>query len=95
MYRYLIGIFYFFGLYKKLWQYASIGELAAIMGAVTVGAAAIIAYTYFVMAPVLPMPRSVFSADMVIKYGFPLAVLAWPGVCSKITPRQPRGGSRF
>lgn len=66
-----IGIFYFFGLYKKLWQYASIGELVAIMGAVTVGAAAIIAYTYFVMAPpVLPMPRSVFLLTWLLNMVF-------------------------
>lgn len=56
-----VGTFYFLGLYKKLWQYASIGELISIIGAVTFGAAANIAYTYFIMdVPALPMPRSVF-----------------------------------
>lgn len=66
-----IGTFYFFGLYKKLWQYASIGELIAILGAVTFGTAAIVAYTYFIIeSPALPIPRSVFLLTWLLNVVF-------------------------
>jgi FlaA1/EpsC-like NDP-sugar epimerase len=34
----VIGTFYLFGLYKRMWQYASVGELLAIIGAVSISA---------------------------------------------------------
>lgn len=37
--------FYVFGLYRRLWRYASISELIAIVGAVTIGSAILWAYT--------------------------------------------------
>lgn len=43
-------VFYIFGLYNKLWQYASIGELISIIFAVTVAAAGTITIVYF-LAP--------------------------------------------
>ncbi len=53
--------FYFFGLYKRLWQYASIGELLSVVGAVTVGTAVNVSLTYFIIeGGSLPLPRSVF-----------------------------------
>ena len=56
----MVATFYFFGLYKKLWQYASIGELVSILAAVTFGGAVTIAYTYFVSINLsVLMPRSV------------------------------------
>lgn len=48
-----IGTFYLFGLYKRLWQYASVGELFAITGAVTVGSVLIIGLT-LLCGPLLP-----------------------------------------
>ncbi|HHX59009.1 MAG TPA: polysaccharide biosynthesis protein, partial [Candidatus Moranbacteria bacterium] len=66
-----IVTFYFFGLYKKLWQYASIGELVSIIAAVSVGTAAIISYTYFMIeGSALPMPRSVFLLTWLLNIGF-------------------------
>ena len=57
----LILCFYFFGLYKRLWQYASIGELLSVVGAVTVGTAVNVSLTYFIIeGGSLPLPRSVF-----------------------------------
>ena len=45
-----LSVFYIFGLYNKLWQYASIGELISIIFAVTVAAAGTITVVYF-LAP--------------------------------------------
>lgn len=52
-----LAVFYIFGLYNKLWQYASIGELVSIIFAVTVGTAGTVALVYF-LAP-LRFPHSV------------------------------------
>ncbi|WP_174520445.1 polysaccharide biosynthesis protein [Desulfolucanica intricata] len=52
----LVGFFYIFKLYQKVWAYASVGELVAIAKAVSVGTAAVIAITFFVSTP---LPRSV------------------------------------
>lgn len=57
----LLTCFYAFGLYHRLWQYASVGELLQIVGAVTMGTLLEIAYAYFQMEDrVFPLPRSVF-----------------------------------
>jgi FlaA1/EpsC-like NDP-sugar epimerase len=42
-----LAVFYVFGLYKRLWQYASTGELLSILFAVTVGTAGTISAVYF------------------------------------------------
>ncbi|MBS3976856.1 MAG: polysaccharide biosynthesis protein [Syntrophomonadaceae bacterium] len=55
-----LGCFYAFGLYNRLWQYASVGELVNIVSAVTVGTVVKIAYLHFQMeGGVFPLPRSV------------------------------------
>ncbi len=52
--------FYSFRLYKRLWQYASVGELLSIVLATVVGSMASISVAYFLMEPGLfPLPRSV------------------------------------
>ncbi|MEM5816900.1 MAG: polysaccharide biosynthesis protein, partial [Desulfitobacterium hafniense] len=43
-----LSVFYIFGLYNKLWQYASIGELISIIFAVTVATAGTITVVYFI-----------------------------------------------
>jgi len=56
-----LACFYFFGLYNRLWRYASIGELITVIIAVSVGTAIILALSYFLILPgVLPLPRSVY-----------------------------------
>jgi len=53
--------FYIFRLYHRLWKYASIGELTAIIGAVSVGTLANIALTYFItLGTDVVVPRSIF-----------------------------------
>ena len=51
-----IGIFYFYGLYHRIWHYARIRDLIAIVGAVTLAQALIFIVT--LMAEI-PVPRSV------------------------------------
>jgi len=56
-----IVVFYAFGLYKRLWQYASIGELLAVVYSVTAGTVLNISIAYFAMqGGNFPFPRSVF-----------------------------------
>jgi len=53
--------FYYFRLYKRLWQYASIGELLSIVMATAVGSMAGVSLAYFRMVPgFFPLPRTVF-----------------------------------
>lgn len=52
-----LAVFYVFGLYKRLWQYASTGELLLIVFAATVGTAATVTVVYF-LAP-MRFPHSV------------------------------------
>lgn len=62
---------YAFGLYKRLWQYASIGELLSIVGAVTVGTLANVTYAYFQMqGGTFPLPRSVFALSWMLNILF-------------------------
>jgi FlaA1/EpsC-like NDP-sugar epimerase len=49
----VIGLFWTCGLYRRLWEYASIGELLAIVGAVTGSSALIFGYSQF-FDPLLP-----------------------------------------
>lgn len=57
----LIGSFYLLGLYNRLWQYASVGELFAVITAVSLGTMANTALVYFIMqGGKLPLPRSIF-----------------------------------
>lgn len=52
-----LGVFFLFGLYNKLWQYASIGEMLSIVFAVTVGTIGTVAAVYLI-AP-MRLPHSV------------------------------------
>lgn len=51
-----IAIFYAFKLYNRIWAYASMGELFALLQAVTLGSLAAIAVTFFTHAQ---LPRSI------------------------------------
>lgn len=53
----LLFAFHFFGLYRNMWRYASVGEMLSILYAVTVGAAFTITLIYFI-APIR-LPHSV------------------------------------
>ncbi len=53
----LLFAFHFFGLYRNMWRYASVGEMLSIVYAVTIGAALTITVIYFI-APIR-LPHSV------------------------------------
>lgn len=55
-----IACLYAFGLYKRLWKYASIGELLSIFYAITAGSILTLVVSYFFAGGALPLPRSVF-----------------------------------
>ena len=62
-------VFYFFGLYRRLWVYASINELKLIAVAVTVSSivvAAIFTALKYLAWPTIGFPRSVLAIDWVI-----------------------------
>ena len=56
-----LASFYVFGLYARMWQYASINDLLSIVGAVTAGIFVNISLAYFYMqGGKFPLPRTVF-----------------------------------
>lgn len=55
----LLFAFYFFGLYRNIWRYASVGEMLSIVYAVTVGAGVTISLVYFIAPMRLPHSVSV------------------------------------
>ncbi len=68
---YLTGIFLLFyfslGLYKKMWQYASVEELLSIVKAVSIATVASIAFIYYIE---IRLPRSFFILSWVLNILF-------------------------
>ena len=62
-----LSVFYFMGLYNRLWRYASIRELLSIVGAVTLNSLFLIIYTYLVD---LSLPRSIYVLNWMINVVF-------------------------
>lgn len=62
-----LSTFYIFGLYNRLWRYASINELLTICGAVTVSSLIIFAYTFAIE---MKLPRSVHILSWLFNIGF-------------------------
>ena len=56
-----LAIFYFFGLYRRFWRYASIHELRILIQASMVSSLAVLAFSYGMGT--LPIPRSVLVVD--------------------------------
>ncbi len=54
-----VGSFYFFGLYKRIWQYASIGELLSITYAVTLGTGLSFLIVYFLSPVRVPFTSTI------------------------------------
>ncbi|AFQ46152.1 polysaccharide biosynthesis protein [Desulfosporosinus meridiei] len=77
-----LAVFYVFGLYNRLWQYASTGELLSIVYAVSVGTGGTVAAVYF---------YGLSNADTLsyIRMPHTAAVLLWLAMVFLI------GGSRF
>lgn len=59
-------LFHFFGLYRNIWRYASVGELLSVVYAVTLGTAIIVTVVYFIAPLRLPYSVSVLFWLMVI-----------------------------
>lgn len=61
-------VYYFFGLYRRLWQYASIQELKLIAAAVTSasGCVALVMLLFYTLNIVNAYPRSVFVIDWLL-----------------------------
>ncbi len=77
-----LAVFYVFGLYNRLWQYASTGELLSIVYAVTVGTGGTVAVVYF-------YGLSNAATLSYIRMPHTAAVLLWLAMVFLI------GGSRF
>ncbi len=61
-----LSTFYAFGLYRSIWQYASIDELNAVVYAVTLSSIFIYGYSHFVGAV---LPRSVYIISWILNIG--------------------------
>ncbi len=61
-----LGIFYFYGLYHRIWHYARIRDLIAIIGAVSISQAVIFIVT---MLAEIPVPRSVLILSWLLGIG--------------------------
>ena len=58
-----IFVYYVFGFYKKMWQYASVREMYNILFGVTAASLVVIAAAYIFVYPeaaIKPMPRSIY-----------------------------------
>jgi FlaA1/EpsC-like NDP-sugar epimerase len=72
-------IFWYFGLYRGIWRFASVPDLIRILKAVTVGVA-LAAAVIFVLTRLENVPRSVFLLDAVLLIGLlsgPRLVYRW------------------
>lgn len=66
-----IIIFYAYGLYNRIWKYASIGELLLVSYSVTTATLANIGISYFVMkAGSFPFPRTFFLLNLLLNIFF-------------------------
>ncbi len=85
-------LYYFFGLYRRWWRYASIAELAAIAQAVAVGSLIVAALAFGFLAPVVDGVR-VFSRSVLLLEGM-LNLLAIGGSRILLRLVQTRDGTR-
>lgn len=84
-----VVIFYFLKLYNRVWAYASLGELTAIVQGVTLGTLIVIAFTYMVNSQ---LPRSIILSSwalMVLAVGG--SRLAWRIVADYRKHATPHG----
>jgi len=67
-----ITVYYFSGLYRKMWQYASVREMYNVLLGVTVATLVVIAVSYIFIYPesgMSPMPRSIYPIAWLINLG--------------------------
>ncbi|MEL7564094.1 MAG: polysaccharide biosynthesis protein, partial [Dehalobacterium sp.] len=59
--------FFVFGLYRRAWEYASIGELVAVVEGVMVGSIINAGIAYVINGYAFPLPRSVFILNIILR----------------------------
>lgn len=59
--------FFAFGLYRRAWEYASIGELIAVIEGVMVGSIINVVLSYVISGYTFPLPRSVFILNIILR----------------------------
>jgi FlaA1/EpsC-like NDP-sugar epimerase len=67
-----IFVYYVFGFYKKMWQYASVREMYNILFGVTAASLVVIAVSYIFIYPeaaIKPMPRSIYPIAWLLNLG--------------------------
>ena len=67
-----ISVYYVFGFYKKMWQYASVREMYNILFGVTAASLVVIAAAYIFIYPeaaIKPMPRSIYPIAWLLNVG--------------------------
>lgn len=67
-----IAVYYFCGLYRKMWQYASVREMYNVLIGVTAASLVVIAVSYIFIYPesvMKPMPRSIYPIAWLLNLG--------------------------
>ncbi len=68
-----IAAFYFSGLYQKMWRYAGVREIYAILQAVTIASLLVVAVAYILVYPsgaASPLPRSIYPLAWLLNMAF-------------------------
>jgi FlaA1/EpsC-like NDP-sugar epimerase len=66
----MMVLFFAFGLYRRAWEYASIGELLALIRGVTLGSILNVLLAYVAFGHSFPLPPSVFLLDFILRITF-------------------------
>ncbi|MEN3004755.1 nucleoside-diphosphate sugar epimerase/dehydratase [Dehalobacterium formicoaceticum] len=66
----MMVLFFAFGLYRRAWEYASIGELMAVIRGVTLGSILTVLLAYLYSGSTFPLPRSVYLLDFILRIVF-------------------------
>jgi len=85
-------VYYFFGLYRRWWRYASVSEMLVLVEAVTIGSLIIAALTAYLLAPVVDGVR-VFSRSILL-IEWMLSLLATGGTRMLLRLIQTRTGTQ-
>jgi FlaA1/EpsC-like NDP-sugar epimerase len=87
-------VYYYFGLYRRLWVYASVNELKIIAAAVAVASVIVSAVMIllFILNVITGLPRSVLGIDFLLSLVFVGGVRFALRIQAESRPPQPRGG---
>jgi len=87
-------IYYTFGLYRRLWVYASVNELKIIVAAVAVSSVIVSAVmiTLFILGVITGLPRSVLGIDFLLSLVFVGGIRFALRIRAETRAPQPRNG---